>query len=549
MQGLHVHSYFAPLLSVGVLVPMATGALILALGRLRDRAALALSLAAQAAVDGLSGWGLAAFKPGVAGYQLAERHEWLPQVGVSASVGLDGISLFLYLMTAALFTLVLVSGGPRPRPYLGQLLLLEGSCLGAFASMDALLFFVFFEFSLVPAYFLIAGYGGPQRLKAALYFFLYNFAGSTFLIVAIIFLGVIHHDQTGAFSFSFRDLASTRLSSLQSELLVAAWGVAFAVKMPLFPFHTWSPWAYSEATPEVAAVLSGVTAKLGAYGFLRFVVGLAPLGARHLAPVFMTLAVVSILYGAVVAAAQRNLARVMAYSSLAHLGFVVLGVFALSFNAYSGAVLQAVNHGLIVGPIFVLLGLVAVSVEGLALGRLKGLQRFLPVLSGFVLVFFLAGLGLPGLNGFIGEFLVLTGTFVVHRWWAVAALAGSLGAVVYFLWAYQRGFHGRAQEPPKAEGGSRDMSVPRRVLFSFFVALLLFGGVYPKFFLDRISPTVDGVLRASSVAVSHPASSLHAAGRSHDQALPRELFRPEQTKGLAGIEMASAVRRAGRWRQ
>ncbi len=298
------------------------------------------------------------FKVGDAGYQLLSDHIWAKELGIRWSLGVDGISLFLVLMTAFLFPLTMLAAGARrdPRSFVAWVLVMEAACLGSFVSLDLVLFFLFFELTLVPAYFLIAGWGYARRGYAAIKFFIYTFAGSAFLLVGILAVAFLHQSQTGVLTFELPALVHTHLSGTEGVLLFCAFTAAFAVKAPIFPFHTWSPDAYAEAPTAGAVLLAAVMAKLGTYGIIRFDLNLFPQATKTLAPWLLTLAVIGILYGALVACAQRDMKRLLAYSSLAGIGFVILGTFALNSQGLTGGVLQMVNHGLIIATLFILVG-------------------------------------------------------------------------------------------------------------------------------------------------------------------------------------------------
>ena len=401
------------------------------------------------------------FKVGFGGYQLVSDHVWAKQLGIHWSLGIDGISLFLVVMTALLFPLTILGARGRrdPRAFVAWILLMEAACMGSFVSLDLVLFFLFFELTLVPAYFIIGGWGYARRGYAAIKFFVYTFAGSAFLLVGILAVAFLHQSQTGVLTFELPALMHTHLSGTEGVLLFLAFTAAFAVKAPIFPFHTWSPDAYAEAPTAGAVLLAAVMAKLGTYGIIRFDLNLFPQATRTLAPWLLTLATIGILYGAVVACAQRDLKRLLAYSSLAQIGFIVLGTFALNSQGLTGGVLQMVNHGLIIATLFILVGWIYERRKTWQVSALKGLQSPAPVMAGVFTVAMLASIGVPGLNGFVGEFLILIGTFVAHRWWAVVAIMGVIAAAVYLLWAFQQVFHGEPTAEDKAK--TRDLELER----------------------------------------------------------------------------------------
>jgi NADH-quinone oxidoreductase subunit M len=423
------------------------------------------------------------------GYQFVSRHVWASSIGVSWFVGVDGISIFLVLMAAVLFPLALAGARTRTdaRSFTAWMLLLEAACIGSFVSLDLVLFFLFFELTLVPAYFIITGWGFGRRAYAAVKFFVYTFLGSAFLLVGIVTLAFLHKSQTGVLTFSLAVLEHTHLSSATGVLLFLAFTAAFAVKAPLFPLHTWSPDAYAEAPAGGSVILAGVLAKLGTYGIVRFDLGLFPQASRTLAPLLLTLAVVGILYGALVASAQSDLKRLVAYSSLAQIGFIALGTFALSTEGLVGGVLLMVNHGLVTAGFFLLIGWIYERRQSWQVSELGGLQSPAPIMAAAFTVVMLASIGLPGLNGFVSEFLVLAGTFLTHRWWAVVATVGVIGAAIYLLWAYQQAFHG---VPRPSVASTRDLAWTERLVIAPLIVLIVLLGVYPKPVIDRITPSV-----------------------------------------------------------
>ena len=429
------------------------------------------------------------FRVGPGGYQMVSRHPWASNVGVGWTLGVDGISLFLILMAAVLFPVAIIGGRVRRdlRAWVIWLLILEAGCIGSFVALDLIVFFVFFEATLVPVYFLMVGWGFAERSRAAVKFFVYTFAGSAFLLVGMVWLAVIHQQQTGQLTFDITRLMSTHLSLAEQVLLFCGFTAAFAVKAPVWPFHTWSPDAYAQSPTGGVVALAAVMAKLGTYGVVRFDLNLFPRASVDLAPVLLTLGVIGILYGAVVACVQKDLKRLLAYSSLAHLGFVVLGAFALTTQAVTGSVLQMVNHGLVIAALFLIVGWVYERRGTWQTSGLRGLQRPAPMLAAAFTLAMMASIGLPGLNGFVGEFLILSGTFLSHRWWAVVATVGVVLAALYLLWAYQQAFH---HKPDPADARTRDLTWREGVVILPLLALIVALGVYPKPVLDRITPSV-----------------------------------------------------------
>ncbi|MCU1489640.1 MAG: proton-translocating NADH-quinone oxidoreductase, chain [Acidimicrobiaceae bacterium] len=492
-----------PYLTALILVPAAAAIAVLLLPKTATWAIRALGLGAAVGVLGIAAAVLDQFQAGSSGYQMTSHHEFVPSLGISWDLGVDGISLFLVLMAALLFPLALAGAKEQanPKAFTVWVLLTEVGCLGSFLSLDVLMFFLFFELTLVPIYFLIVGWGHERRGPAATKFFLYTFLASAVMLVGILALVFIHQGQTGVTTFDVSRLAHTHLSGTAEIILFLAFTAAFVVKAPVFPFHTWSPDAYAESPAGGSVVLAGVMAKLGTYGIVRFDLGLFPHAVVVLAPVLLSLGVAGIIYGGIVAAVQRDLKRLVAYSSLAHMGFIVVGAFALTGEALSGAVLQMVNHGLYTAALFLLVAMIARRSGTFEIRRLGGLQRQAPVMAAVFTLVMLASIGVPGLNGFVGEFLILSGTFLTHRWWAVVAVFGVILAAVYFLWGYQQAFHGR----PAADAGVagvgaapvrpfRELTWSEGLVLAPLVVLIVFLGVYPKPVLSRITPTVNRVL-------------------------------------------------------
>jgi NADH-quinone oxidoreductase subunit M len=393
-----------------------------------------------------------------------------------------------------LFPLVIVGIDPHHdhKSYLAWMLLLEAGVMGSFLSLDLFLFFVFFEIVLVPMYFLIGGWGYEKRVYAATKFFLYTMAGSAFMLVGIVATAFLARRDTGALTFDLVEIAEkANFATGTGRWLFVAFMIAFAVKVPLFPLHTWLPDAHTQAPTGGSVILAGVLLKMGTYGMLRFGVYLFPQAAIWAKPVLLTLAVIGILYGAIAATMQKDLKRLVAYSSVAHLGFIVLGTFAMTTQAITGGVMQMVNHGVSTGALFLLVGMIYERRHTRQISELGGIQAVAPIFAGFFMIVMLSSIGLPGLNGFVGEFLVLIGAFETARWWVVVATVGVILAALYLLWAYQRVFHG---EPNENNKSFPEITLREGLLLSVFVAAIVFAGVYPKPMLDRIEPSVKALI-------------------------------------------------------
>ena len=494
-----------PYLTVLILLPAAGALGVALLGGVRGvsrRAFELLGIGVSLATLGFALAVLVTFKANTAGYQLVSNHVWAQGLGIHWFVGVDGISLFLLLRATVLFPIALAGARTRkdPRAFVGWMLLLESACIGSFLSLDLILFFFFFELTLVPSYFLISGWGYARRAYAAVKFFVYTFLGSAFLLVGILVVAFLHQSQTHVLTFSLPALEHTHFSSATGILLFLAFTAAFAVKAPLFPFHTWSPDAYGEAPTGGSMILAAVLAKLGTYGLLRFDLNLFPQATKDLTPLILTLAVIGIIYGAIVACAQRDMKRLVAYSSLAQIGFIALGTFALTSQGVTGGVLLMVNHGLITAALFLLIGWIYERRKTWQVTELRGLQTPAPVMAGAFTIVMFASIGLPGLNGFVSEFLVLSGTFLVHRWWAIVATTGVIFAAIYLLWAYQQVFH--RQVDPVGARVTRDLSWTERLVIAPLIILIIGLGIYPKPVLDRITPSVNALINHVQVVTN-----------------------------------------------
>ena len=479
-----------------VLVPAVGALLVAVLPRRRPELLKLVAVATSMVVAGMSAWLLVAFDVGRgADMQFVFRQTWIADLGVQWLLAVDGISLFLVALTAVLFPIALlaVDPGHADRAYFAWMLLLEAGVMGVFCALDLMLFFLCFEVVLVPMYFLIGRWGHADRAYAATKFFLFTMAGSALMLVGILALAFLHADATGGgLTFDLVELAEAQsLGTATARWVFLSFALAFAVKVPIFPLHTWLPDAHTEAPTAGSVILAGVLLKLGTYGFLRFGLYLFPEASHHFAPVFLTLGLVGIIYGAVVATMQRDLKRLVAYSSVAHLGFIVLGTFALNTEGIEGGLLQMVNHGVSTAALFLLVGMIYERRHTRRIDELGGLQKAAPVMAAMFTVVMLSSIGLPGLNGFVGEFLVLVGTFNAHRWLAVAATGGVILAALYLLWAYQRVFHG------PADGGNaemRDSNLREGLVMAPLLALIVAMGIYPKPVIERMEPAVDALV-------------------------------------------------------
>jgi NADH-quinone oxidoreductase subunit M len=485
-----------PLLTSIIVVP-AAGALIVALlPRRRPDLARLIGILTALATGALSVYLLIAFKKSDDGMQFVTQHVWIKEWGISWHLGVDGISLFLVVLTGVLFPLAFWGGQADEshdvKAYTAWMLLLEAGVLGTFLALDLFLFFVFFEIVLVPMYFIIGGWGHGERVYAAVKFFLFTMAGSAFMLVGLLATVFLYRNETGVLTFDVVQIANDQaIAASTTRWLFLAFAIAFAVKVPLFPLHTWLPDAHTNAPTAGSVILAGVMLKLGTYGFVRYGLYLFPDAAHWWAPLFITLGVIGIIYGAICATMQRDLKRLVAYSSVAHLGFIVLGTFALTTESISGGVIQMVNHGVSTGALFLLVGWIYERRHTRQIAELRGLQKVAPIFAAAFTVVMLSSIGVPGLNGFIGEFLVLIGSFLTARWWVVVAATGVILAALYLLWAYQRVFHGDVDD---ANRHFPELKLKEGLVLLPLVGLIFFMGIYPKPVLDRIEPSVRRLL-------------------------------------------------------
>ncbi len=469
-------------LSIVLFLPLATGLIGAFLPRDTARwAVLAGTVAVLAYVVAM----LIDFDSG-GGLQWVTDDEWISELGIHYSLGVDGLNLFLIALTAIAWvpcTLVAAfSGVDRPRLYFFNLALAETAVLGAFMAQDLALFIVFFDLMLVPFYFLIGGWGSGERVRATTKFVIYTLSGSLLMMAAAIALGVLATPDGGQISFALSDLADRPVAAGSQHWIVLLFALAFFVKAPLFPLHGWVPETYRSTSIPVLALLSGVLSKVGVYGFLRIVLPVMPEGAGYWQELFIIVAVFSILYGSILAFSQDNVRMVLAYSSIAQLGFIVLGIFAFDPKGIDGALFQMLNHGLVTVPLFLIIGVIAARARGSeSLSELGGMAFRAPVLAGLFLVISLATLAMPGSGNFVGEILILFGTFEDNLVYGLVAAVGVVLAAVYMIRLFQGTMHGRVG--PGVE--SRDIDRVNLAAVAPLVAVIVALGVYPAFVLDR----------------------------------------------------------------
>jgi NADH-quinone oxidoreductase subunit M len=489
-----------PLLSLSWLVPLGGALLLLLIGNADGRrdglirwVALLASLATFAV--SLALW--AGFDAASAEFQFVERMPWIPAFGIDYFIGIDGISLLLVVLTGFLTPIALLSSWGsierKVKEFSIFMLALEAAMIGVFISLDLFLFYVFWDAMLIPMYFLIGIWGYDQRVYAAVKFMLYTMAGSVLMLVAILGLAYIHSTATGAYSFDLLRLYTLQIAPETQRWFFLAFTVAFAIKVPLFPFHTWLPDAHVQAPTAGSVILAGVLLKMGTYGLLRFSFPLFPAAAAEFAPWLALLAVIGIIYGALVAMVQPDMKKLVAYSSVSHLGFVVLGICAMNAQGVQGAIYQMLAHGVSTGGLFLIVGMLSDRRHTRLISEFGGLKAVMPRLTAAFLIITLASIGLPGLNGFVGEFLIMLGAFQWDARFVIAAGTGVILSAVYMLWMVQRVYYGKVTH---AENAALPDLLPREwagVLPLCAMALVM--GIFPTIFLRPMAPAVEKLVR------------------------------------------------------
>ena len=504
-----------PFLSILTLLPLVGAVVVAFIPKSRGQLAKVVSLVWSLVVLVFSLLMWIAFEVGGDRFQFRESYQWIPSWDARFTFAADGIALVMLMLIAVLVPLVILASwhdaeeSRRSVPtYFALLLALECTMIGVFAAADVFLFYVFFEVMLVPMYFIIGSYGTGKRQYAAVKFFLYSLVGGLFMLAAVIGLWVV-----GGHTFDWQALVNADLDTSTARWLFLGFFIAFAVKAPFFPFHTWLPDAGAAAPAGAAALLVGVLDKVGTFGILRYCLPLFPEASRWFAPVAIALGVIGILYAALLAVGQNDLKRLVSYTSIAHFGFIGIGIFAFTTQAGTGSVLYMVNHGLATGLLFLVIGMFVARRGSALVSDFGGAGKLLPVLAGVLFFAGLASLALPGTAPFVSEFLVLIGTFSVYKAWAVVATAGIILAAAYVLWMFQRTTQGTLNPAlTEVPAMHRDITLREKVVVAPLVALLIIFGFYPKPVIDVINPAIQATMQ--DVGTTDPAPTAVANGRT-----------------------------------
>jgi len=430
------------------------------------------------------------------GWQFQEHAPWIPSIGASYFLAVDGFSALMVLLTTLMGVIAILSSWTaiteRVKEYYIFLLVLQTGMIGAFVSLDFLLFFLFWEVMLVPMYFLIGVWGGGRRLYSAIKFFLYTLVGSVVMLLGILALYFYNYQVSGAYTFDVTVFQQLNLPFDLQWWIFLSFFLGFAIKVPMFPFHTWLPDAHTDAPTAGSVILAAVLLKMGTYGFIRFSLPILPEATAHFVPMMVTLSIIGIIYGALVALAQHDWKRLVAYSSVSHMALVMLGMFALTPVGITGSIVQQLNHGISTGALFLIVGIVYERRHTREISEYGGLSKVMPVYAAVFLIMTLSSIGMPALNGFIGEILILQGVFVVNKAWAAVAASGIVLGAAYMLWLYQRTMFGKI-ENPKNEG-LKDLNLREFATFAPLIVLAIWIGIYPKPFLDRLDTSVAKVV-------------------------------------------------------
>jgi len=494
-----------PILTIVTFLPT-IGALILLFLREEMKQAIKVTAFVTAVVTFLiSTYLYFNFEPGTAAMQFVINKPWIASLGVNYHLGIDGISLFLVLLTTLLTAISILSSwtsvGDHVKGFMVSLLILETGILGVFVSLDLFLFYIFWEVMLIPMYFLIGIWGGINRIYAAIKFVLFTMFGSLLMLVAIVALYVLRYNATGVWSFDLLSYYDLAIPLGAQNWLFIAFALAFLIKVPMFPFHTWLPDAHVQAPTAGSVILAGVLLKMGTYGFLRYCIPMFPNAFDTFMPFLAVLALIGIIYGALVAMVQKDVKSLVAFSSVAHMGFVMIGMFALNMIGLQGSILQMLNHGISTGALFLIVGMIYERRHTRLIEDFGGIFKVMPIFATFFMIVTLSSIGLPGTNGFVGEFLILVGTFGLSKTYAVIATAGIILAAVYMLWMFQRVMFGKCE---KAENLKlTDINLREKLVLLPLIILIFWIGLYPKPFLNAMAPSVENLIEQTTAKKMH----------------------------------------------
>jgi len=552
-----------PLLSLVLFTPLAGAILLLFVNKRAENAIrwIANVFAFAGFVVSLPLW--FSYNSQDPGWQFVEKMEWIPSLGAQYFLGVDGFSCLLILLTTLMGCISVLSSWTaitqRVKEYYIFLLVLQTGMIGAFVSLDFLLFFLFWEVMLVPMYFLIGIWGSDRRLYSAIKFFLYTLVGSVVMLLGILALYFSYHTATGVYTFDITLFQQANFNTNLQWWVFLAFFLGFAIKVPMFPFHTWLPDAHTDAPTAASVILAAILLKMGTYGFIRFSLPILPDASRAFVPMMVFLSVIGIVYGALVAMAQRDWKRLVAYSSVSHMAMVMIGMFALNPVGITGSIIQQINHGISTGALFLIVGIVYERRHTRMISEYSGLSSVMPVYAAVFMFMMLSSIGMPALNGFVGELLILQGVFVVSKLWAAFAGTGIILGAAYMLWLYQRTMFGKIDNPKNEH--LKDLNLREFATFLPLIILALWIGIYPSPFLKRLDTSVSRVVarvspqyiektaaRPADCGQTAPTSKflLPPCGATESApagavAAPAETARPEQGATSGGSREGSAA--------
>lgn len=506
-----------PILSILIAMPLLGALTILLVNKERPEVIRLIALGFSAMTFMLSLTLLPYFDSSTHHMQFVERHAWIPSIGAQYFLGIDGISLLLILLTTFMTPIAILCSWSaveeRVKEYMIHLLMLEVGMVGVFVALDMALFFLFWEIGLVPMYFLIGIWGGKRKLYANIKFFLYTLFGSVFMLVGILALYFVHGAATGEYTFDLLKLYQVSYAYNIQWWVFLAFFLGFAIKVPVFPFHTWLPDAHVEAPTAGSVILAGILLKMGTYGFLRFNLPLLPEASAAFTPFILTLSVIGIVYGSFLAMAQDDIKKLVAYSSVSHLGAVMLGIFAMNQQGVDGGVLQMINHGISTGGLFLAIGMIYERRHTRLIGDFGGIAKVMPVYSVFFMIITFSSIGLPGTNGFIGELLILMGAFKASKLATAFAATGVILGAAYMLWMFQRVIFGKITNPANAK--LKDLNIREVLTLLPMIVLVLWIGVYPKPFLKLAAASTAHLVEVVKGKAAIEASAAESGVNSH----------------------------------